>query len=103
MVIANILLTVILLACPSILPVGLSVKMIYFIVNAPCSWRNIFLQHHLLTKRKGEKIFVRTLSLCLTQTACTLVFVHFFTDADKLFNMGLCFGVLLFATLFLSA
>lgn len=34
MVIANILLTVILLACPSILPVGLSVKMIYFIVNA---------------------------------------------------------------------
>lgn len=34
MVIANILLTVILLACPSILPVDLSVKMIYFIVNA---------------------------------------------------------------------
>lgn len=103
MVIANILLTVILLACPSILPVGLSVKMIYFIVNAAMLVAQYFFSSIIyLRSVKLGKIFVRTLSLCLTQTACTLVFVHFFTDADKLFNMGLCFGVLLFATLFLS-
>ena len=70
MVIANILLTVILLACPSILPVGLNVKMIYFIALHIARWPQreddifhrqrghargaiFFLQHHLLTKRKA--------------------------------------------------
>lgn len=101
-VIVNIILTIFVQCFPSLLPAGLGVTLLYFMVNTAMLIAQYFFSTVIHIRNISfEKIFVRTFSLVLTQMVILFLFVHIFAEVG-FFDAGVWMGTAFFIALILS-
>ena len=102
-VIVNLLLTIFIQWFPSLIPGGVSDKLLYFMVNAAMLMAQYFFSTIIYIRGVSmEKIIMRSFSLVLTHVALLFFLVHLLTDSGGFFDMGLWFGLALFVVICLA-